>query len=203
MKLRIIKKYNFERKNFNLRTILCYFKEMLFSDLVSVLLDVEKMYLEIGAGYTEAMYQNAVKMIFQNHGYTVSSEMPVPYIWSEIPIGAGRYDLVVSKANQSMIVELKATVNKCLKWNEIKQLKNYMSQKNFNNGIIINFPQVDNQYLNGIYFYSLLNCSWNTIIRDVQTSLGIHMCILKTCTADEIQKDELNVTKNLGKSFVH
>ena len=170
--------------------------------LKPVLLDIEKMFLEMGTVYSEAVYQNAVKLIFQKHGFIVSSEIPLMYRWKDMEIGAGRYDIVVSKGNETMIVELKATTNKKCKWSEIRQMKNYMFQNDFKNGIIINFPQIENHHETGIYFYSLLNCLWETKEKKIETSLGNHTCETREYSAEEIIKDDSKKSETLSKNKI-
>lgn len=172
-------------------------------ELKPVLVDIEHMFLEVGTVYTEAVYQNAVKMIFQKHGFYISSEMPICYYWHDSEIGAGRYDIVVSKGNHKLIVELKATVNKKCKWSEIRQMENYMFQSDFKHGIIINFPQVEKHREIGIYFYCLLNCSWEEKEKTIKTSLGDHTCLLREYSAEKIIKDETQKPDSLLKIKSH
>lgn len=162
-------------------------------DLEPILCEIEKMFLEMGTVYTEAVYQNGVKAIFQKHGFIVSSEIPVLYRWNGIELGAGRYDIVASKDGEQILVELKATVNKKCKWSEIRQMKNYLVQNDFKNGIIINFPQIEN-HDSGIYYYCLLNCSWTDRQIDIKTSLATHCCQVREYTAQEFVKDESDNT---------
>ena len=162
-------------------------------DLVPVLIDIEKMFLEIGTVYPETVYQNAVKIIFQLHGFQISSEIPVVYSWRNTEIGSGRYDIVASKNNDVIIIELKATTNKKCKWSEICQLKKYMFHGQFKHGIIINFPQIENHRETGIYFYSLLNCLWLEKEELVKTALKEHICIIREYTANEIEKNNKTI----------
>jgi len=65
-----------------------------------------------------------------------------------------------------------------------------MFQNDFRNGIIINFPQVEKHREIGIYFYCILNCSWEEKEKTIKTSLAEHRCQLREYYVDKIIKDE-------------
>ena len=89
-----------------------------------------------GPGFTEAIYQNALKVELEVRGVKVDAEVPVPIVYKGRNVGVGRMDLVVVDP-VGVIVELKA-VQRLTPAAE-QQLKGYMRVNGTENGVLVNF----------------------------------------------------------------
>lgn len=111
---------------------------------------INEMFLELGAGFSESVYQNATRAVLEKQGFSTTAEIPLVYYWRGVPVGAGRYDIVATRDNIEIIFELKATTTNKLRWIEKQQLKNYLQHSKKKHGILINFPQIENWHESGI-----------------------------------------------------
>jgi len=105
------------------------------------------VYVNLGPGYCEGVYQEALLFELRSKGYKVSSEITVPIMYKGNPLSgnhSNRIDIVVQlQDGPKIILELKATTGKISK-EHIIQLKRYLkSCKNCHWGVIINFPNKD------------------------------------------------------------
>ena len=97
----------------------------------------KNIYEELGGGYRENIYQNALVKDLTDKGYDVSMEVERPVMYKGVTIGKVRLDIVVKDFKNEYIIELKAIERVGKK--EMKQIQRYMktSEKAF--GWIINF----------------------------------------------------------------
>jgi GxxExxY protein len=94
---------------------------------------------ELGVGYSERVYHNAMEVILRKNRVPYETERIVPIVFKNHTIGNLRADLIV---NNEIILELKAvkTINSLMK----KQAENYLKLTGLKNALVINFPQSDN-----------------------------------------------------------
>ncbi len=93
-----------------------------------------RVYNELGYGFLEKVYENALAIALRKSGFTVAQQFPIDvYFEGEI---VGRYDadLVV---NDAVIVELKAA--RTLDPAHEAQLLNYLKATRYEVGLLLNF----------------------------------------------------------------
>ena len=93
-----------------------------------------KVYNELGAGFIEKIYENALMIELKNATLTAQQQYPVKVYYQEILIGDYVADIVVE---DKVIVELKA-VSHLTKAHEV-QLVNYLKATKLEVGLLINF----------------------------------------------------------------
>ena len=93
-----------------------------------------KVYNELGAGFIEKVYENALMIELKNEGLAAQQQYPVKVYYQEILIGDYVADIVVE---DKVIVELKA-VSHLTKAHEV-QLVNYLKATRLEVGLLINF----------------------------------------------------------------
>ena len=93
-----------------------------------------KVYNELGYGFLEKVYENAMAMELIDLGQTVGQQVPIDVIYKKCKIGHYEADLVV---NDLVIVELKA-VEELVEKHEA-QLLNYLKATRFEVGLLLNF----------------------------------------------------------------
>ncbi len=103
----------------------------------------KELFKELGIGYAEEVYQNALEVELKLSGIKFSKEVTIPVYYKEHFIGNGRADFVVMKG---VIVELKAQRTNLTK-KEIYQIMKYMKPLNIEKGVIINFNQHPNKQI--------------------------------------------------------
>ncbi len=91
---------------------------------------------ELGSGFLEKVYHNAMIVELEEIGFTVCSEKPIPVMYKNVLVGNYFADLLV---NDKVIVEFKAveTLNPI---HEV-QLVNYLVGTGIDVGLLINFGQ--------------------------------------------------------------
>ncbi|MDR2938172.1 MAG: GxxExxY protein [Prevotellaceae bacterium] len=89
---------------------------------------------ELGSGFLEKVYHNAMIVELQEMGFTVCSEKPIPVLYKNKLVGDYYADLLV---NDLVVVEFKAveTLNPI---HEV-QLVNYLVGTGIDVGLLINF----------------------------------------------------------------
>ena len=92
------------------------------------------VYNELGTGFLEKVYHNAMIIELQLMGFKVESEYPIPVFYKGNLVGNYNADLFVEDA---LIVELKAVEN-TVKAHEV-QLVNYLQGTGNEIGLLINF----------------------------------------------------------------
>jgi GxxExxY protein len=92
----------------------------------------------LGAGFSEKVYHNAIKVYLNNIGTSFKSEHVIHVKFMDVKVGYVRADLVI---NDTLVVELKVGPNITDK--HTTQCFMYMKLLKINNGLIINFPLSD------------------------------------------------------------
>ena len=109
--------------------------ELLNKEITSVILKVYyDVYNELGYGFLEKVYHNAMLYELQQNGLKVESQKPIKVYYKEKQVGEYFADLVV---NDSVIVELKAS--ELLVYENEVQLINYLRATNIEVGLLLNF----------------------------------------------------------------
>ncbi len=93
-----------------------------------------KVYNELGAGFLEKIYENALVIELKDAGLSVKQQYPIKVYYHENIIGDYVADIVVE---DKIIIELKAVSN-LVKAHEV-QLVNYLKATKFEVGLLINF----------------------------------------------------------------
>ncbi|MFA6473030.1 MAG: GxxExxY protein [Candidatus Latescibacterota bacterium] len=93
-----------------------------------------RVHKELGAGFLEKVYENALKIEIEDSGIDVVQQFPIPVNYRGRMVGDFYADLLVEG---NVIIELKA-VQKLAKEHEV-QLVNYLSATGIDNGLLINF----------------------------------------------------------------
>ena len=99
-----------------------------------------EVYKELGVGFLEKVYQEAMMIVLRGKGLEVQCQVPVPVWFRGMRIGTYEADLVVAGA---VLVELKAV--KALDSSHEAQLLNYLRSTEIEVGLLLNFgprPQV-------------------------------------------------------------
>ncbi len=89
---------------------------------------------QLGPGYLESVYKNALVVELRKHGLSYEIEMPINVYYDNVLVGEFKADIVVEKM---LIIELKA-VNSLHIAHEV-QLVNYLTSTGIDNGLLINF----------------------------------------------------------------
>ncbi len=92
------------------------------------------VYNDLGYGYLEAPYANALAVELGARGLVVKREVPVRIVYRGVPVGYYRYDMLV---NGQIIVEVKANI--ALSNADHRQLLNYLKAGNIEVGLLVNF----------------------------------------------------------------
>ena len=93
-----------------------------------------EVYNELGHGFLEKVYQNALYNELKNNGFEVESQKQIKVYYKNIEVGEYYADLIV---NDKVILELKAT-EVITEANEF-QLLNYLKSTNVEVGLLLNF----------------------------------------------------------------
>ncbi|MDY6240609.1 MAG: GxxExxY protein [Prevotella sp.] len=89
---------------------------------------------QLGPGYLESVYKNAMLIEMQKHHVAYQTEVPLNVLYDGIIVGKYRADIIV---DNRLILELKATTYLTVA-NEI-QLVNYLTATGIDDGLLINF----------------------------------------------------------------
>lgn len=93
-----------------------------------------EVYNELGFGFLESVYEEAMLIALQTKGLKVEQQVSVPVWFRGKKIGSFEADLVV---NDPVIIELKAV--KAIDEAHIAQLLNYLRATEFEVGLVLNF----------------------------------------------------------------
>ena len=93
-----------------------------------------EVYNELGYGFLEKVYQNALYNELKNNGFDVESQKQIKVYYKNVEVGEYYADLIV---NDKVILELKAT-EVITEANEF-QLLNYLKSTNVEVGLLLNF----------------------------------------------------------------
>jgi len=107
--------------------------ESLSKKVIGVAIQVHK---ELGPGFLESIYEEAVKIGLSEHGYIYESQKQIKIVYHNVEVGTHRLDLIVE---DSIIVELKAI--KELADSHFAQLRSYLKATGLKNGLLMNFAK--------------------------------------------------------------
>jgi GxxExxY protein len=93
-----------------------------------------RVHNELGTGFLEKVYENALRIELTQAGLCVNQQHPIPVRYRGELVGDFYADLVVEDA---LIIELKAVQN-LAKEHEV-QLVNYLTATGIDDGLLINF----------------------------------------------------------------
>jgi GxxExxY protein len=94
-----------------------------------------KVHRELGPGYNEKVYHNALKLLFDNEGLKYESEKEFDVFFSNKKVGSFRADLVVQ---DEVIVEIKSlSGNIPILFQH--QLISYLKASGIQTGLLVNF----------------------------------------------------------------
>ena len=116
----------------NNSTYVCRMSE--FANLVQDL--SKQVWSELGPGYSERVYHNAMEVMLRNSGVKYETERIIPIPFKGHIIGNLRADIVV---NDELILELKAI--RTIKSENAVQAENYIRLTGIPHAIVVNFPQ--------------------------------------------------------------
>jgi GxxExxY protein len=120
---------------------------------------------DIGKGYTENIYQEAICVLLRNQNLNYSKEVVMPKYYNNCFIGNIRADIIV---NNNFVIECKAVEGE-LRDSHLPQIITYMEILQIKNGLFINFNQnpskefveiykVIKDHINGNYLFDNNNC---------------------------------------------
>jgi len=89
---------------------------------------------ELGPGFLERVYENALRMDLETDGFDVKQQYPIPVSYKGVVVGDFYADLLI---DDRLIVELKAIQNMGRE-HEV-QLVNYLAATGIDDGLLINF----------------------------------------------------------------
>ena len=107
-----------------------------------------EVYSELGFGFLESVYRNALRLALMEKGLTVEQEAPVTVFFRGKSVGDFRADLIV---NGTVLLELK-TADHIVAAHE-SQVLNYLRSTSLELGLILNFgpkPQVRRPLLDNL-----------------------------------------------------
>ncbi len=93
-----------------------------------------RVHTELGAGFLESVYKNALLYELRKVGLSAQAEVPLDVIYDETVIGHFLADIIV---NGVLILELKAVAR--LERSHEQQLVHYLKATGIDNGLLINF----------------------------------------------------------------
>ena len=93
-----------------------------------------EVYNELGHGFLEKVYQNALYTELKKNGFEVESQKQIKVYYKNVEVGEYYADLIV---NDKVILELKAT--EAITEAHEFQLLNYLKSTNIEVGLLLNF----------------------------------------------------------------
>ena len=107
--------------------------------LINIVKDAScTIYKELGAGYNETVYEEALAVEFRARKIKYDVEKNTEIFYKGIKVGIHRLDFIVEK---KLVVELKAQSNLTL--SNVGQTRSYLKTMKLPNGILVNFPYPD------------------------------------------------------------
>jgi GxxExxY protein len=103
-----------------------------------------KVHRELGPGFLEKVYENALRLELEEAGLSVRQQAPIPVRYKGHVVGEYFADLIV---DERIIIEIKAVQN-IAKEHEV-QLVHYLTATGVDDGLLINFGasvQVKHKY---------------------------------------------------------
>jgi GxxExxY protein len=117
-----------------------------FSDIVDM---SNTVFGELKKGFSESVYEESLCIELQLRNIQYSTQEVVPITYKGRYVGTNRLDVIL-QSWFDIIIELKAT-STAIKIDEQWQVVRYMSRKNYNYGVVINFNQSANGGLDMIF----------------------------------------------------
>jgi GxxExxY protein len=115
---------------------------LLYESLTAKILEAAfEVSSELGAGFVESVYQNALFIVLQEKGLHVAREMPLQVKFHEEIVGSFFADLMV---NNTVLIELKS-VSTLLPEHKA-QVINYLKASGLEVGLLINFGRAKIEY---------------------------------------------------------
>lgn len=93
-----------------------------------------EVYNELGDGFLESVYENALYILLSQHGLSVEKQKDISVFFRDILVGNFKADIIV---NEKVIVELKAV--RAIDPAHVAQLINYLKATNIEVGLLLNF----------------------------------------------------------------
>ena len=93
-----------------------------------------EVYNELGAGFLESVYENALAIVLKDHSLQVEQQYPIPVKFRGKIIGDFKADILV---DDKVIVELKA-VKRIIDAHK-SQIINYLKASDIEVGLLLNF----------------------------------------------------------------
>ena len=91
---------------------------------------------ELGPGFLEQVYENALSLELQGRGIPIQRQLPVSVVYRGVEVGQHRLDLVVDKR---LVVELKAV--RALDNVHFAIVRSYLNAISLDHGLILNFAK--------------------------------------------------------------
>jgi GxxExxY protein len=114
---------------------------LIYEDTTSLIISCfYKVYNELGFGFLEKVYENALLIELAEHGLFCRKQSQITVFYKGNPVGDYYADIIV---NDTIIIELKAAEN-LVEEHEF-QLVNYLKATNIEVGLLLNFgkqPQI-------------------------------------------------------------
>ncbi|MEC4685529.1 MAG: GxxExxY protein [Nitrospirota bacterium] len=95
-----------------------------------------EVYNELGDGFLESIYENAMYIVLTGYGLKVENQKSIPVFFRGDVIGGFKADLII---NEKVIVELKAT--RTIDPAHEAQIINYLKATNIEVGLLVNFAR--------------------------------------------------------------
>jgi GxxExxY protein len=93
-----------------------------------------KVYINLGYGFLEKVYENALLYELRNHGLNCEKQKPIKVYYEQIQVGEYYADIIV---NECIILELKAAES--IAEEHEFQLINYLKATEIEIGLLLNF----------------------------------------------------------------
>lgn len=91
---------------------------------------------ELGPGFVEQVYENALSLELQARGIPIQRQLPVSVVYRGVEVGLHRLDLVV---DERLVVELKAV--RALDNVHFAIVRSYLNAISLDHGLILNFAK--------------------------------------------------------------
>ena len=112
-----------------------YFMELLHQELTDgIIKTFYEVYNELGYGFLEKVYQNALFLELKNKGYKVEAQKKISVYYKGVEVGEFYADIVVEEL---VILELKAV--DCIIKDFENQILNYLRGTDCEVGLLLNF----------------------------------------------------------------
>jgi len=97
-----------------------------------------RVYKELGAGYNESIYEEAMGVELREKGIKYDVEKNTEIFYKGFKVGVHRLDFIIEK---KLVLELKAHAS--ISASHEGQTRSYLKTLKLTNGIIVNFPYPD------------------------------------------------------------